>query len=51
LQRTVTSRKRVTIRLDPELKIRESTAGGRLPGAGCELAPVLFALDSGQRQD
>jgi LacI family transcriptional regulator len=32
LQRKLTSRKRVNIQLEPELKIRESTAAGRPPG-------------------
>jgi hypothetical protein len=41
LQGKVKSRKRVTIRLVPELKIRESTIGNRAPDGGVEFAPVV----------
>ena len=41
LQGKVKSRKRVTIRLVPELKIRESTIGNRAPDGGRKFAPVV----------
>jgi LacI family transcriptional regulator len=41
LQGKIKSRKRVTIRLIPELKIRESTTGNRVPDGGVEFAPVV----------
>lgn len=41
LQGKIKSRKSVTIRLVPELKIRESTIGNRAPDGGVEFAPVL----------
>jgi LacI family transcriptional regulator len=39
LQRKIKSRKEVTIRLTPELKIRESTIGNRAPDGGVGFAP------------
>jgi LacI family transcriptional regulator len=51
LQGKIKSRKRVTIRLEPELKIRESTIGSRLPDGSAKLAPVVRVPPAGCKSE